>query len=287
MIAADVFAKINLGLRVGRLRQDGFHPVDGIFQSVDVVDHLTLHDAAEDTIVSAQGGPVADDFDNLAFRAAAAVRRAAGESQPLAVTLDKAIPAAAGMGGGSADAAGGLVLAGRRFGVGVETLAELAPQLGSDVPFCLTGGTARVSGRGELVDTLLPLRGFALAIVVPPIEISTPAAFRRWDELGGPEGLRIPQDALPPSLREEGGLCNDLYPAAVSLVPALDDWRSDLQTSWGRQVMLSGSGPSLFGFFVDIDEAEGAMSEVPSGARFAEAADLSTVGWLLTGDAEG
>ena len=287
MIAGLAYAKINLGLRVGRLREDGFHPIDGIFQSVAIVDHLTLADSDRDTIVSLGARPVADDLDNLAFRATAAVREAARSAQPIVLSLDKAIPAAAGLGGGSADAAAGLALAGRRFGVESSVLRSLAPQLGSDVPFCFTGGTARVAGRGELVEAMDPLSGFALAIVVPPVEISTPAAFRQWDDMGGPDGLRVPERALPPVLRTEGDLYNDLYPAARTLIPELDDWRSDLEATWGQPVMLSGSGPSLFGFFVDLEEAADAVASVPAGARFAEACDLSRVGWTITEDSQG
>ncbi len=281
MIAGVAFGKVNFGLRVGRLRADGFHPVSGIFQSIGVADELTLSSADEDSISSAAGRPVADELDNLAFRAAAAVRAEAGSAQPLAITLDKAIPAAAGLGGGSADAAGALALAGRYFAVSADKLAELAPRLGSDVPFCFAGGTARVGGRGEQVQSIPALGGFALAVVVPPFEVSTPAAFLRWDEMGEPSGLRMPQAALPPQLRAEGDLINDLYPAAASLVAGLDDWRADLERAWGRHVMLSGSGPSLYAFFLDSEEAAAAVAAVPAGARFAEACDLSAVGWRI------
>ena len=281
---AEALAKVNFGLRVGSTRDDGFHPISGIFQSVEVVDTVAIEPAESDSIGSSSGGEVAEGLGNLAFRAVAEVRALASSSQPMAVTLDKLIPAAAGVGGGSADAAAALVLAGRYFGVGMAQLGELAPQLGSDVPFCLVGGTARVAGRGELVNRIDSLAGFALGLVVPPVEISTPAAFRRWDELGEPVGLRLPQAALPPSLRDEGDLINDLYPAAVSIAPQLDDWRSALESAWSRPVMLSGSGPSLYGFFLDAEEAEDAVASIPPGARFAEAAELATVGWRMTDD---
>lgn len=284
MMRAEAYAKVNLGLRVGSRRDDGFHPLSGIFQSVSIADRLSLAGGEEDSLVGEAGRPVADGLDNLAFRAAAAVREAAGSAAGMAMTLAKKIPAAAGLGGGSADAAAGLVLAGRYFGVARATLAEIAPRIGSDVPFCLVGGTARVAGRGESVTPLSPLRGFSLAIVVPPIEISTPAAFRTWDELGGPEGLRMKQSVLPPALRQEGDLCNDLYPAATMLAPDLGDWRSELEERWGRPVMLSGSGPSLYGFFLDEDEAHGAATAVPAGSRFAEACNLVPVGWRMTDD---
>lgn len=282
MIGAEAFAKVNLGLRVRSRNEDGFHPIEGVFQSVGIADRLGLAPAEEDAIAAPSGAPAIDGMDNLAFRAVKAVRDAVGGRQPLSVTLDKAIPTAAGLGGGSADAAAGLALAGRYFGTADTLLASLAPRLGSDVPFCLRGGTARVSGRGEVVEPLDLLRGFSLVVVVPPVEMETPAVFRKWDQLGEPVGLRIDRSALPPALRGEEDLYNDLYPAAAALQPELDDWRGELERAWGRPVMLSGSGPSLYGFFVDADEAVDATAAVPIGTRFAEACDLMPHGWRFT-----
>lgn len=282
MISGLAYAKVNFGLRVGSRRDDGFHALDGIFQSVVITDELTLFATDVDGITGVKGGPVPDAIDNLAFQAAAAVRSSADSSQPIGMTLDKTIPTAAGLGGGSADAAAGLALAGRYFGVGVDTLRELAPLLGSDVPFCLRGGTASVGGRGDEIVMLDPLAEFALAIVVPPFELATPEVFAQWDEMDEPGGLRIGSNHLPPALRAEEAIVNDLYPAATALVPEIDDWRMDLEESWARPVMLSGSGPSLYAFFLDHYEAADAVSVVPRGARFAEACSLSPVGWRIT-----
>lgn len=281
MIRGEAYAKVNLGLHIGRLRSDGFHPVDGIFQSVAITDALSLRGHDVDTITGEDGSPVIDGLENLAFQAARAVRESAESEQPLLMQLGKNIPTAAGLGGGSADAAAALGLAGRYFDVDDAVLHALAPRLGSDVPFCFRGGTARVHGRGEIITPIERLTGFALAVVVPPIEISTPAAFEKWDEMNEPAGMRMPQSALPPQMRGQGDLCNDLYPAAAALAPELDDWRTDLESSWGRPVMLSGSGPSLYGFFVDADEAGEAAVAIPRGARFAEACELMPVGWRI------
>lgn len=281
MIHAAAYAKINLGLRVGALREDGFHALSGIFQSIELPDELTLEAHAIDEIRAPGGGPVPDGTDNLAFRAVAAVRGRAETNRPFRLTLAKKIPIAAGLGGGSADAAAGLALAGRFFGVDDRVPAELAPSLGSDVPFCLQGGTARVGGRGERIDRLPALTGFALGVVVPPFEVSTPKVFQRWDELEHPRGLRTDAAALPPQLRAEENLINDLYPAAVSLAPAIDEWRQELENRWARPVLLSGSGPALYAFFLDIGEAADAVSAIPTGARFAEPCGLMGRGWAI------
>ncbi len=281
MIGGTAYAKINLGLRVGGLREDGFHSVNGVFQSIDLSDSLTLDSAEVDSILTSGGKSVPEGLDNLAFRAAAAVREYAGVTQPLAMTLDKRIPTAAGLGGGSADAAAALGMAGTYFSTGRGVLESIAPRLGSDVPFCLRGGTAQVGGRGENVTSIEDLGGFALGLVVPPFEIATPKVFAAWDQLDDPSGLHVGDIDLPPALRGEGGLVNDLYPAAVALAPDIDDWRRDLVTGWGRAVMLSGSGPALYAFFLDKEEAADAIEVAPVGARLAEAVDLHPVGWSL------
>jgi len=281
MIEVAAYAKVNLGLRVGSAAPDGYHPVWGIFQSIDLSDRLVLAAADEDSITGPHGGEIPAGLDNLAWQAVRAVRHHAGVTSALAVTLEKQIPVAAGLGGGSADAAAALIAAGRLLGVDRDELTGLAPALGSDVPFCIVGGTARVSGHGEVVTTLDALDGFSLAVVVPPIELATPAVFRRWDELDEPTGLDIPGRDLPPALREEAPLRNDLYPAAAAIAPVIDDWRADLAAAWGRPVLMSGSGPSLYGFFVDKEEATAAVAGIPPGARCAEGIDLMSVGWRV------
>ncbi len=105
-------------------------------------------------------------------------------------------------------------------------------------------------------------------IAVPNTELSTPAVYRRWDELGGPAGPVLDSGALPPAMRDLGPLRNDLYPAAVSLAAELADRAASLADLWSRPVAMSGSGPSLFAYFADLDEAASAAGAVaPSGFR--------------------
>jgi 4-diphosphocytidyl-2-C-methyl-D-erythritol kinase len=232
----DVFAKVNVSLRVRPPDRSGLHPLRSLAQSIDWRDCLVLADADEDAL-EVDPPDVPADERNLAWRAVEAVRQRAGATGPVRVSLAKRIPVAAGLGGGSADAAGGLVVAGKRFGLDDEGRAALAPGLGADVPFCLSGGTA------------------------PPFPLSTAAVFRRWDELGGPTGPAPPERDLPDSLRPYAPLANDLVPAARDLTPALGDWLADLAGAWGRAVMMTGSGPAVFGYFGDEDEAADALGE--------------------------
>jgi 4-diphosphocytidyl-2-C-methyl-D-erythritol kinase len=272
-------AKVNLGLRVGRLRGDGFHPLRSIFQSISWSDRLELQAGEDDGIMGWRGEAVPDGDANLAWQAVMAVRRAVGSDVAVRLRLDKRIPVAAGLGGGSADAATALHLAGRVFHAGRADLASLAPALGSDVPFCLVGGTAVVTGRGEIVAPLPALVGYGLALVVPAIELATPEVYGTWDALGGPAGPEVGGSTLPPVLRDHTPLVNDLYPAAAAVAPQLDDWRAELEAAWGRPVLMTGSGPTLFGFFVDVEEAAAALGATPRGARATFAAEPLARGW--------
>jgi 4-diphosphocytidyl-2-C-methyl-D-erythritol kinase len=168
-------------------------------------------------IVPADGGlPVAADADNLVARALRLVGRRAG------VRLTKAIPAGAGLGGGSADAAAVLRWA------GFDDVAAAAG-IGADVAFCLVGGRARVRGIGEVVEPLAFVAR-TLTLLVPPFGCPTPAVYRRWDELGGPVG--------------DNG--NDLEPAALSVEPRLAEWRDRLGDATGERPRLAGSGSTWF-----------------------------------------
>lgn len=276
---AEAFAKLNLSLRVRPRDRTGLHPLHSLMQSIDWPDLLALEEADADSF--AVGGlAVPEDESNLAWRALAAARAATVRAGPAALRLEKRIPVSAGLGGGSADAAAVLAMAALRYGVPDERRDSLAPGLGADVPFCLTGGTCLVEGHGERLTSLPPLGGFVLAVVVPPFEVPTAAAYRRWDDLGGPEGPEVPLRLLPPARREGPSPANDLLPAAVSLVPELGDWLAELGRAWDEPVLMSGSGPALFGFFPSAAEAAEAAAAVP-GARAARACRPVPQGWRM------
>jgi len=278
-VEAEALAKVNLSLRVMPRDPSGLHPLRSLMQSIEWADLLALREADDDALV-VRGLPVPEDETNLAWRALEAVRTAARRSAPAGLDLDKRIPVSAGLGGGSADAAAVLGLAAARYGLPESERNILAPGLGADVPFCLVGGTCLVEGHGERVTPLPPLDGFVLAVVVPPFAVPTVAAFRRWDDLGGPEGTPIAVRDLPTPLREGPPPANDLLAAAVSLVPELGDWLSELRRAWGQAALMSGSGPALFGFFASESEAAEAAGVIP-GARAARACRPVPQGWRI------
>lgn len=279
-------AKLNVFLRVLGRRPDGYHDVETLVQPLTLADGVEAAPRPGGLSLEVTGplaGLVPPGEDNLVMRAARALAAAVGREPEGRLLLAKNVPVAAGLGGGSADAAAALRLAARLFG-GETDLDELAAELGADVTFCLSGGFALLEGRGERVTPMGPTPAdFALGIVVPPVELSTATVYRVWDRADGPAGPAPPAGALPPSLRRFAPLPNDLYPAAVRLAPQLDEWRAELAARWDRPVAMSGSGPALFAYFLDVEEARAALPLAPSGARADRAAVPVAQGSTITG----
>lgn len=268
-------AKLNLSLELRPADRSGYHPIRSLCQTIEHVDLLTV-DTGEDERLVIVGADLPDGEDNLVWRA---VRCLVGrpDRPRLDLQLDKHIPAAAGLGGGSSDAAAALRGAALVYGRTDEAVRSCAREVGADVTFLLDGGSVWMEGYGEVLTDVEPLDGFCVAVAVPEVEIPTPAAYERWDRLDGPIGPEIPGRSLPPMLRRYGPLRNDLTPAAYSLEPELADWSAELSARWGRAVAMTGSGSAHYGFFSDLDEAEAACADVPA-ARAVFAAGLRGAG---------
>ena len=267
MIVVHAPAKLNLSLRVRPPDATGWHPLRSLVQTIGWWDVLTLGESDEDHL-EVVGADLPVDGDNLVWKAITTLREEAKTDRQVTMTLTKRIPTAAGLGGGSSDAAGALVAYADLLAFSPSDLAELAAAVGADVPYLLEGGSRLIEGYGELLSPKRPLTDdYWVVVAVPPFELSTSDVYRRWDRLAGPDGPAMGRRSTPPSLRGEDELINDLYPAAVSLEPLVDDWRADLSGRWQRDVALSGSGPSLFGLFSDRQEAVEALALVPGEAR--------------------
>ena len=248
-------AKVNLTLMVGSRSASGLHPVQSLVQTLDWCDRITVVEGEEDHL-EIEGADLPRGADNLVWRAVVALESETGVARPpLRVTLEKRIPTAAGLGGGSADAAAVLAALGEMLNVDSESLRKAAARIGSDVPAALQGGTLWVEGFGEQVAPLPPLSGFAVAVAMPWFPLLTADVYRTWDHLEGPRGAEFPTGTLPPSLRRSTPIRNDLTPAALYLRPELGDLMESAADMWGRPVSMSGSGPSLFSFFMDTEEA--------------------------------
>ncbi len=277
-------AKVNLALAVTGRRPDGYHELASVFLRVGLSDRLSVRYADPSLDQDRLTVKGADDLPiegNLVLRAVGSLRAESRSSlPPLEMMLEKRIPVAAGLAGGSTDAAAAMSLAAAVWGVGLSPEREqaLALALGADVPF-FTGdhAAALVRGVGEQLEALPALRGDAgLLIVTPPIRLSTPDVFRAWDELdrpvsGGPgSGVAETVDALAKALRnglvgcdlvdlgERLADANDLWPAAVAVEPGLAGIRAVLEDRLGRRLLLTGSGATLVGLYASAEEAAGA-----------------------------
>jgi 4-diphosphocytidyl-2-C-methyl-D-erythritol kinase len=226
-------AKLTLSLRVIGVRDDGLHLIDAEMVTLDRADTLVFGPGEGIELVPLVDTPRFEP--TLVTQALQAVGRTAF------VRLEKRIPVGAGLGGGSADAAAVLRWAGC-------TDLDVAVGLGADVPFCLVGGRARVTGIGELIDPL-PFEDGTFTLLSPPVSVPTAEVYAAWDRLGGPAG--------------ENG--NDLEPAALIVAPVLARWRDLLGSATGRTPRLAGSGSTWFveGAFPEVEGAVVTRTERP------------------------
>ena len=267
-VVVRVPAKINLQLAVGPLGADGFHEVTTVFQAISLFDDVTLKHGQEDSGISitlsgatSNGVPATDE--NLAVRAAKLMAEKYDLSTDLAIHLKKEIPVAGGMAGGSADAAGVIVAMDALFEIGLsrDEMEGIAAQLGSDVPFGISGGISIGRGRGDQLTPALSRGNYHWVLALSSQGLSTPAVYQECDRLR--EGLDIasPQvsDSMMQALRASdpialgAALSNDLQAAACSLRPAIR-----LVLDVGRDYgalgsIVSGSGPTV-AFLVEDEE---------------------------------
>jgi 4-diphosphocytidyl-2-C-methyl-D-erythritol kinase len=253
------YAKLNLILHVGLPRGDGIHPLCSLFASLDLADEV--HGEPTELTADSVECPGVEG-PNLARAALAAFRaRVGGALPPLAVRIEKRIPVAAGLGGGSADAAAVLRIANRAASEPLDAteLHEIAAGLGSDVPSQLEPRHALVQGTGELVEQI-ELPSLAALLVPARAGLSTRAVYAQLDRMGGgrerldPDPLRRLAGIAPAELA--GALDNDLQPAALALRPELDETLARIRGVGALGVAVSGSGPTCFGLFEDRAAAE-------------------------------
>jgi len=266
------YAKINLCLFLGPTRPDGRHELVTLFDSVGLSDEvvITRSDAAVDRVVcDGVEGP------NLVGDALAALRAAGWAPPPLTVTIDKRIPVAAGLGGGSADAAALLRCAPRLAPVASSAVAEIAVALGADVPGQLRPGPSLGTGAGELIEPLAPLEPYGVLVIPRPFRLSTPDVYREADRLGLPRPA-TELAALHGSLA--AGLTpalttNDLQPAALSLAPQIAAALDAAAGAGADHALVCGSGPTVIGIFHGAggerraSVAASAISDLFPGAR--------------------
>lgn len=250
MIRIEAYAKLNLSLHVGERRADGFHSISSLVQTIDLCDRITIEGI--DRGLRVENDLAGLDGKDLAERAAEAILKHKRLDEGLAIRVEKGIPAGAGLGGGSSDAAAVLSALDSLLEpeISSERLGRLATELGSDVPLFLRGGLLRVGGRGELVSEVGPSIEESLLIVVPPVHCATGVVYRQFDEISN--GNRT-FDGLGE---------NALLEAALAAYPELAPYRDAMNSLDADYAGMSGSGSSFFAAFADASSRARAREQV-------------------------
>ena len=262
MVRLRAYAKINLGLDVVRKREDGYHEVRMIMQTIKLFDKLSLRIIDEDVIrMKTNLGFLPVNENNLVYKAIKLLKDTYHIDKGMEIDLYKCIPVAAGLAGGSSDCAAALVGASKLFGLGLdkEELMKEGVKLGADVPYCILRGTALSEGIGEVLTPLPPIPECYVLIAKPPISVSTKFVYEHLDA----QGLTVHPDidGMVKAIRE-GSLSviakrmeNVLETVTIPEYPVIDEIKKCMFECGTLNAMMSGSGPTVFGLFDSEEEA--------------------------------
>ena len=251
-------AKINLGLDVLRKREDGYHDVRMVMQTIGIYDRLIITKIPEEDIrIKSNLFFLPVNENNLIYKAAKLLKDSFGFAGGVEIDLNKFIPVSAGLAGGSTDAASTLFGLNRLFDLGLSTkeLMELGVSIGADVPYCVMRGTALAEGIGEKLTALPPLPRCWILIAKPPINVSTKLVYESLDMNGVDRHPDI--DGLIDAIKRQdiNGICslmgNVLENVTVPLYPVIESIKNDMMDNGAINAMMSGSGPTVFGIFPD------------------------------------
>lgn len=275
VIKEKAYAKINISLDVTGRREDGYHDMAMIMQTVSLCDELTISIGGEGVSARSNLRFIPGDERNLAVKAAVKYLEAAGErNRGVSIDIRKNIPVGAGMGGGSADAAAVLRGMNRAFGgrLSEETLMSLAADTGSDVAFCLVGGTMLATGRGERLSPLPPIPPCFITVCKPDFSISTPELFKKLDSVrlkGHPDtaGLiaALEKGSLPELCRRMYNVFEDVGDRRMRTVSQI---KGQLLDHGALGAVMTGTGSAVFGVFSDRKQADTACGELKKEYSF-------------------
>ncbi|MCR4430213.1 MAG: 4-(cytidine 5'-diphospho)-2-C-methyl-D-erythritol kinase [Tepidanaerobacteraceae bacterium] len=268
----DARAKINLTLDVLYRRPDGYHEVEMIMQSIALKDRLTIELMPPGSIeVCCNNSELLCDESNLAYKAAKLMIEEYNLDAGVKVALEKNIPLAGGLAGGSADAAAVILGMNELFDLKISTekLMMLGKTIGADVPFCIHGGTALARGIGEMITPLKPVKGLGLLLIKPPYAVSTKQVYSRLDV----KNIKTRPDTpamIQKILREDmgamaKGLCNVLEEVTFKLYPELARIKRELVENGAMGSLMSGSGPTVYGVFETPGDAKKAAAKMIRG----------------------
>ncbi|MBP3781244.1 MAG: 4-(cytidine 5'-diphospho)-2-C-methyl-D-erythritol kinase [Selenomonas sp.] len=262
MVTVEANAKINLTLDILGKRPDGYHEVAMVMQTVGLHDTVTLEKRAQGISLNINVPWLKADEKNLAWRAAALVQEEYGLTGGVHIELVKRIPIAAGLAGGSADAAAVLKGMSELYGLNLSAkkLCELGARLGSDIPFCLLGGTMLATGRGEVLKRLPDMPETWVVLVKPRISVSTAWAYQNYDELGAerhPDNEAIQKEIARGSRKGVAKLlCNVLESVTINKYDVIERYKQMMLDKGAMASMMSGSGPTVFALAQNREQAE-------------------------------
>ena len=262
MVTVEANAKINLTLDILGKRPDGFHEVAMVMQSIGLHDTLTMEKTDGEIALSINVPWLKADEKNLAWRAAELVRQEYGLKGGVRMDLVKRIPIAAGLAGGSADAAAVLKGMNELYNLQMSEarLCELGARLGSDIPFCLMGGTMLATGRGEVLTRLADMPETWVVLAKPRISVSTAWAYQNYDEQGAekhPDNEAIKKAIARGNRKAVAGLlCNVLESVTIKKYDVIADYKQMMLDKGAMASMMSGSGPTVFGLARNREQAE-------------------------------
>ena len=262
MVTVEANAKINLTLDILGKRPDGFHEVAMVMQTIGLHDTLVMEKTERDIELSINVPWLKADEKNLAWRAAELMRQEYGLEGGVRIELTKRIPVAAGLAGGSADAAAVLKGMNDLYGLQLdeEKLCELGARLGSDIPFCIMGGTMLATGRGEILTRLSDMPETWVVLAKPRISVSTAWAYQNYDEQGAerhPDNEAIKQAMARGNRKAVAGLlCNVLESVTIKKYDVIAEYKQMMLDKGAMASMMSGSGPTVFGLAKSREQAE-------------------------------
>ncbi|MEN6348932.1 MAG: 4-(cytidine 5'-diphospho)-2-C-methyl-D-erythritol kinase [Syntrophomonas sp.] len=267
IIAVNAPAKVNLTLDVKYKRPDGYHELETIMHQIDLCDRIIMEKGRE-IVVDSNSTQIPMDDSNLAYKAAARILGIYGIKEGVKLFIEKTIPVGAGLAGGSTDAAA--VLSGLNLlydlGAGMNDLMPIAASLGSDVPFCMQGGTALATGRGEILQPLYPTHTLTLVLVKPQFEVSTAAVYGALDLTlvkKRPDARNLLTAWDHNNLENMAlNMVNVLENVTIKLFPEIGLIKERLLTLGASAVLMSGSGPSVFGLFDSMIKADSARDQM-------------------------
>lgn len=267
-------AKINLTLGIISKREDGYHELDSVMQAVSVHDVIKLTKSESGITIRTNLPYVPNDSRNTAYKAARLFFEQTGVSGGIDIAVEKNIPVAAGLAGGSSNAAS--VLKGMNWifetGLTLDELCEMGAKIGADVPFCLMGGAAHATGIGEKLKKLPKLPQCHIVIAKPPVSVSTPEAYGAWDALGEESAKSAYGDMIEALDAQDidmicGRMYNDFERVSDKKIPAVAEYKGILKRFGAKGALMSGSGPSVFGIFDNYANAKSAYNELRKKCR--------------------